>query len=285
MNSNKYIAEGAESKGTITKSYSISFNSDPKSGAIALNPGTFNNKYKVLLNNGIGVPENARSCCAFLSSSAIWNFDANVRDNNNRIYFKPNAIDAETFITIPQGYYGISELNAQISLQLQLGGFPTNTFFFSGDSATQKVIVNFGIDGTYLNFNPVDAEGLRIVLGFDERYSPATAPGVPSAAGGVDVADNVASFNSVNAFLINTNLVLQGLPTNALGTSTLGIVPIIESPNFLISYSPSVPIKIDCEHLIGGDYTDVTFELTNELLEPVVVLDSFSYTLTIEYTL
>ena len=279
MNRNKYLVE-SESKQLVQKSYSITFNS---AIATPLNASTFNNKYQVTLINGLGVPKKARSCEVALVQAQVWNYDANVRAPINRIYYKPNAVDPETFLTIPNGYYGLDEMNSQIRLQLQLGGENPDIFSLAGDSATQKIIVNFGADGVYLNFNPADS--LKNILGFDSRYSPATAPGTPAVNGGLDVADNVAAFNSVNAFLIECgSIVNDGININAIGTSIVGQVPITAPPNSLISYSPNQTVWVDCEHLIGANRSDIQFTLKNELLQDVSVLDAFNWTVTIRWT-
>ena len=279
MNTNKYLESKSDTKGWVQKSYSITFNS---ALATPLNPDGFNNRYKVTLNNGIGVPLNARSCEVALVGANIWNYDANIKPPNNKLYYKPNAIDAEKFITIPAGYYGLNELNSQIRLQLQLAGDDTTIFQFAGDTATQKVFVTYGVAGAYLNFNPVDS--LKGILGFNSRYSPATAPGVPAIAGSIDLADNIAQFNSVNQFLIEIgSIVNDGINVNQIGTSIVGQVPIIAPPNSLIAYSPNIAIWVDCPHLIGANRTDIQFTLKNELLGDVSVLDSFSFTLTIRW--
>lgn len=279
MNTNKYLEEKTDSKGWIQKSYSITFNS---ALAVPLNPDEFNNSYKVTLNNGIGVSNNAKSCEVALVGANIWNFDANIKPPNNRLYYKPNVVDPQTFITIPAGYYGLNDLNSQIRLQLQLAGDDPTIFQFSGDSATQKVVVSFGIDGAYLDFNPIDS--LKEILGFNARYSPVTAPVTPAAAGDIDIADNIAAFNSVNQFLIEIgSIVNDGININQLGTSIVGQVPIIAPPNSLIAYSPNIAIWVDCPHLIGANRTDIQFTLKNELLQDVTVLDDFSFTLTVRW--
>ena len=281
MNSNKYgNLKGIEQKeGLVTKSYSINFNS---ALATPLDPDGFNNKYKVVLNNGIGVPKNAKSCRVYVAQASVWNFDANVRAPVNKIYFKPNAIDPETSIEIPDGYYGLTELNSQIRLQLQLGGHPTDIFSFSGDTATQQIVINFGLDGVYLNFTPDDS--IYEILGMNQRYSPITAPATPASAGDIDLGNSVAQFNSVNSFtVVCGSIVNEGVPINAIGTSILGIIPVTSPPNSIITYSPEQAIKIECDHLIGSNQTDIVWELRNELLQDVQVLDPFNFTITVEW--
>jgi len=277
---NHYLKAGKKQEGLVTKSYSITFNS---ALASPLDASGDNNSYQVNLDQGIGVPLNAKSCEVALVAAQVWNYDANIEPPNNVIHYKPNAIDPEVSITIPEGYYGVDELNSQVRLQLNLAGQPTDLFSFTGDVATQKIIVNFGLDGVYLNFNPIDS--IRGILGFNARYSPATAPGVPATAGSVDLADNVAAFNSVNAFLIECgSIVNDGININQIGTSIVGQIPITASPNSLISYSPEQAIWIDSEHLIGANRTDIRFTLKNELLQNVKVLDAFNFTLSIRWT-
>ena len=266
---------------TTTKSYSISFSS---ALATPLDPNGFNNTYQTTLNQGLGVPANSKSCEVALVAAQIKNFDQNIRAPINKIYFKPNAIDPETSMVIPSGYYGLNELNQQVRLQLQVLGMPTDLFQFSGDTATQIAFVTYGLAGVYLNFNPADS--IKEILGVDSRYSPITAPGVPATLGSVDIFDSIAQFDSVNAFLIICNSIAEnGIPINALGTSVLGSVPVDVAPNNLISYSPEQAIWINAPHFIGSSRTDIRFSLVNELLEDVAVIEPFNFVVTIKWTI
>jgi hypothetical protein len=286
MNSNKYEATDF-GKFPVSRSYSITFNSQL---AEALDSDGFNNKYSQRLNAGLGAPSHAKTCKVGMISAQVWNFTQNIRSPVNKIYFAytVSAVPVSlTSISIPSGYYGISELNQQIEIQLQLGGHPTNLFSFSGDSATQKIIANFNGDLTitdiYLDFTSSDS--LFNILGIDQRFSPVTAPGTPAQPGDIDLFDNVAQFNAVNAFYIQMpSLIREGIPIGVIGSSVIGQVPTIARPNSLISYSPENIIWIDAEHLIGANITDIFFEITNELLESVVVLDPFNITITIEWS-
>jgi hypothetical protein len=277
MNRNKFLDLTVDEKTTVTKSYSITFNS---ALAVPLNQDTFNNKFQVTLNNGIGVPPTAKSCRVGLVEANIWNFDSNIKAPVNKIYFEYDG-NPEASITIPDGYYGITELNEQIKLQLNLGGFPTDLWTFSGDQATQKVVVNFNATNIRLNFNPDDS--LFNILGMFQRYSPATGF---AQAGEVDLGDEVARFNSVNNFLIESgSIVNDGIPIGAVGTSIVGKVGITAPPNSLISYSPNQVIWVNCDHLIGSNRTDITWTLKNELLQDVTVIDDFDWTITVEWTI
>lgn len=268
---------------SVEKSYSIIFNSN-STISTPLNPETFNNEYAVNLNNLISVPSTATSCKVGIISGNVWNYDANIRefpvlDSNNKFYFKPDAGTAFVEMTIPQGYYGLSDLNTQIAIQLQLLGYDNDLFSLTGDSATQKVIINFSKAGTQIDF--IQPNTIKNIVGFDSRLSPPAL----STAGQIDVGDSVAQFNSVNSFLISCNaLVGQGLPVNTVGRSILASIPVTSPPNSLVNYNPNQVAWIENSDLIGNPRSDIQFSLLNELLEPVFVLDDFSFTVTIKWT-
>lgn len=277
MIQNKYLKHKDDDK-LIEKSYSITFNS---ALAIPLNADTFNNQYKVTLFNGLGVPSNAKTCSVACVAASVWNYDQNISEPNNKIYFSYEGGGPQT-IAISPGYYSIDDLNAQVRLQLNLGGYPTDLFSFSADNATQKVIVNFNAADMYLDFTPLDS--IWEILGSDNTYIPTTAPGIPAQIGDVFLMSNVAAFNSVNQFLIECGSICNdGLPTNQIGTSVIAQIGITAAPNSLINYDPSQAIYIDTPHLIGSNRSDIVFSLKNEKLEDVFVIDSYSWTITIKW--
>ena len=279
MDFNKYSSSERKDSYPVRRSYSIMFNSDPRISS-ALNADGFNNRFRTVLNSGLGAPANAKTCRIALTQANVWNYDENLREPNTRLYFEYDG-NPQAFITLPSGYYGLAEFNDQVSLQLNLGGYPTDLFNFSGDTTQQKVVVTFNYANSRLDFTPADSLQVRSILGFNARLSPLAGP---AGVGDVDVADNIAKFNSVNNFLLRMPTLLKdGIPVGAVGSSILASIPVTSPPNSLITYTPAFPSWIDCMHLIGSDITDILFELTNELLEPVAVLDSYNFILTVEW--
>ena len=263
----------------VEKSYSLILNSNP-SIATALNPTTYNNEYSITLNNAITVPPYAKSCQVGLVSANIWNYDLNISaTTGNLLYYIPNAIDGQQVLTIPDGYYGLADLNNQISLQLQIAGYPSDLFSLVGDAATQRVVITFNYANTQINFVPADS--IRFIVGFDARNSPAGL----SVAGSIDIGDSIAQFNSINAFLISCSALCDdGININSLGRSIIGSVDILSSPNSLINYSPNQVLWIETPNLIGTIRSEIEFTLLNELLQPVTVLDPFQFAVTIKWT-
>lgn len=277
MDSNKYGSETKADKALVKQTYSILFNSDP-AVAEPLNPLTFNNRYNVVLNDGIGVPKHAKGIRVAMTQSSYWNFDLNIKEGENKIYFEYDG-NPQTSITITPGYYGLEDLKSSISLELNLAGEPTDLFTLTADAPSQKVIINFNAINIRLDFTQPDT--LREIIGFDSRLSPTIGF---AQAGEVDLGDNIAKFNSFNLILISMpTLLKQGIPVNAVGKAILGSIPITAKPNSLITYSPSYPIWSDANHLAGSNITNIIFESTNENLQPLYVVDSYSFILSIEY--
>lgn len=255
----------------------IIFNSNA-SISTPLNPTTFNNEYAITLNNAISVPVEAKNCYVGLIAANVWNFDTNIREPNNKFYFTPNLIDPLEQLTIPPGYYGLSDLNSQISIQLQLAGFPGDLFNLQGDAATQKVIIQFSTADTQIDFTLTDT--IREIVGFDSRLSPLA----PSTVDELDVSDNIAQFNSVNEFLISCPaLVDDGIPINVIGNGILGSIAVTSPPNSLIVYNPNQVKYVSVPGLIGNKRSEIQFTLLNELLEDVTVLDPFTFTVRIRW--
>ncbi len=61
-------------------------------------------------------------------------------------------------------------------------------------------------------------------------------------------------------------------------------MPINVAPGSQISYSPQNVVWFDAKDLIGQPKTNLQFRLLDQNLRPVIVVDPFSFTLTIKYS-
>ena len=225
--------------------------------------------FTVQLDEPIGIPREAVEAELSVTSAQIWWTVSNisVKFNNNKLYLYSDWIPAPAgspnwVITLPDGLYSVITLNTAIAREISNLGLPSNLVVIGGDDATQKIVVTFNGGGnkTYFDFTPADT--FRDILGFDAREVPALAN--QSTDGYTELGDNLATFNTIDSFLINTDLISSGIPTNNNLSGTIAKVVIDEKPGALITFDPFNPSVVSARELIGRTKNAFTFRLTDQ---------------------
>lgn len=262
----------------LTQSIPCIFNSDPTAGAE--NVSADGSTFQITLHDPIMIPKGCVDCKAGVVSAAIWNTSFNIAAaySNNQFEFTTTVAPAGTYTwTIPDGLYSVAGLNGYLSAQFVNTGLPANLITISGDMATQKSIITFLTSGDSIDFTI--ANTIREVLGFNAAV--VTAP----SANYSFYSDNTAQFNRINSFIISSNLVSQGIPVNSNTQGIIATIPINVPPGSQIAYSPQNTVWFSAKELIGQNKLNMRFSLLDQNLRPVEVVDPFSFTLVIEYTI
>lgn len=237
---------------------------------------TTKDRFRVTLSPPIRVPPRARNCYVKCLSATIWNSSPNIVSGvNNLLRIRPINTDPWTNILIPTGQYSIGDLNSAISRELSNAGLSATLIAIAGDSATQKVQVTFETSDVQLDFSQVPDVSLREILGFNAVI----VTGSPT----VQLAPNIAQFNTINAFRIHSDIIDYGINVNGTQDDTLIFVPILASPGSQIVYSPFVPTPLSAHKLIGDQLQQVNVRVTDERNDPVILLEDFSVLLEISY--
>ena len=195
-----------------------------------------------------------------MTQASIWNISCNISASfgNNRFNFVSSEVSYA--LTIPDGLYSLSGLNAYFATQFVNLGFPSNLIIISGDDATQKTILTFLNPGDQVDFTR--SNSVRVILGFD--YSLIVSP----SARFNEFSDEPANFNRVNSYLIRSNLVSQGIPVNSIGQGIIAQIPITVAPGSQINFSPQNPIPVDASELVGIGKNVFQFSLLDQNLRP-----------------
>jgi hypothetical protein len=239
----------------IEKQLSYIFSSDPSNGAQNVSPD--GSSFSVQLNQPVAIPAEAIYATLEVQSATVWwtipSISAALRNNKLYIYSEwlaadgaipPNYPNYE--ITIADGLYGEEGLSAAIGRELIKQGLPSNLFTLTGDASTQRTIFTFNFDEpTVIDFTKLDT--FRETLGFNSRFVPV----VPREAGYSEYSDNVARFDQITSFLINTDLISDGIPVNNTSSGTIANVLINVPPGSLINYTPVISVKANADQLIG----------------------------------
>ena len=244
--------------------------SDPNQGAS--NVSKNGSRFTVKLEEAIEIPRLALNVTLSVEEATVWWSVPNIIFNeNDKLYVtgptQANpAINQTAVLIIPQGLYDAPGLNESIQNLLENAGFQTTSgipeiskpiFTISTDDATSKIVIRFEYPTVEIDFSQNQTP--REILGYEsEVYGPyILAPqNVP--------APSVAGFNTVNYFLIHSDLVQQGIRFNNNYNQTIAQVLIDVAPGSQIVSKPFNPAKSNCSRLAGSRIDRFNIWLTDD---------------------
>ncbi len=248
------------------------FSSNSANGALNVSPN--GSSFDVRLDNPITIPRHAVYANISVPVARIWWTVPNISPElgNNLLYLTTNWQDGVNpppagspnfVITIPKGLYSVPGLQNAISRELVNKGLPSKLISLSGDDATQKIIITYNTDAYTARIDFTQANTLRSILGFNSRLSPLAAA---ATDGQSDLSDIPATFNTIDSFLISTNLISNGIPVNSFGSGIISNVSISSEikVGYQIVYEPMNPLTADCSELIGKSRNFFSFQLTDQ---------------------
>lgn len=251
----------------IQKEFSMIISSDTDNGAI--NKSSDGSRFEIQLENGLEIPKGAHNITVQVENATIWNSVPNIITNvNDQIVINGlTAADVEATytITFPQGLYNLSQLNASLEYQLRDAGGkydPLPMVNFTADEATNKVEMHVNYDGVQVDFTTSRTIGQ--MLGFNSALY-----GDYADAPDTILANNVATLNNIDYFLIHSDLTNLGMRVNNKYYQTIAQVLIDVAPGSQIISQPNHPPRIECPHLAGNTRSHIRFWLTNHQNEAV----------------
>jgi len=260
------------------------FSSDKTIGA--QNRDLNGSRFQVRLNKPISVPPTAMDVSIECIAANIWYTSPNVAAEyeNNRLHLVYNS--TPVVITIEDGLYDSASLDALVQRAIQKIPIPGGTGNFASSSikifenpATQRIVIELaaglGID-TALGLGK---NNIASTLGF-------TVDVVATVTGETFEADRVAKLNRINAYLLHTDLVQDGISINSTYDSILTEIQLTTGVGGLINYRPFIPYKVSGKHLKYGNKDLLTFYLTDEQNRPIDTFgENYSFTIVIKYKL
>jgi len=250
----------------IPREENLLISSDPANGAV--NVSADGSYFEVqFTDGGLTLPREAVNVQVSVQEATVWWTVPNIITGvNDKMYITgPDSLDVLTayVITIPQGLYDLSGLNEAIARELEQAGAkidPDPLISLSPDEATSKVQMRFNYATVSVDFTPNNTP--RLILGFDAQvYTP--IPDNPV------LAPNTALFNTVNYFLLHSDLVSRGIRFNSNYNQTIAQILIDVSPGSQIVSKPFNPPKVNANELNGTTRTVLRFWLTDDENRPV----------------
>jgi hypothetical protein len=159
-------------------------------------------------------------------------------------------------ITISQGLYDLNGINQAILRELENAG-ASPLINFTPDEPTSRVEMRVNYNTVIVDFTYPDTP--RDIFGFNNAiYGPYTT--VPLNI----IAPNVAGFNTVNYFLIHSDLTNKGIRFNNNYNQTIAQVLIDVSPGAQIISRPFNPARIPVGELVGAKRNNIRMWLTDD---------------------
>ena len=246
---------------------SVIASSDSTAGAI--NVSADGSQFGIQLEEALRIPQNAVNVTIDVEESTIWWVVPNIITGvNDKFYVTaPDTLDVSTafVLTIPQGLYDLSGLNQAIARELENAGAkidPSPVVSLAPDDATQKVELRTNYVAVSVDFTPADT--MRDIIGFNSQV---VGPFITAPI--TTIADNTAAFNTVNSFLIHSDLTNRGIRFNNTYNQTIAQVLIDVPPGSQIVSSPRNPARVNAFELAGASRTNLRFWLTDDQNRPV----------------
>lgn len=249
---------------SISKEFDLLVTSDPSQGALNVLEG--GGEFSVRLLSPIDIPDDARNVKLQASQVLVWNNFVNIKTGiNDKIQiYGPDKDDVDTMfdITIQQGSYDLSTISNDILAELSVKGAkvePTPLLSFQADIATGKVEITFNYSSVYIEMRGWNT--FHQILGLaKDIYRVPEGVSVPY----LFLAPNLANFASLQYILVHSDITTEGLPINGIFNATIcQLLPDAPSGS-LIVFSPTKPLKIDCNNLIGTKLEEFSIWITDE---------------------
>ena len=236
----------------MTTDFSIPLILSSSTASGAYNVSSGNDKFDTRIESDVIIPSNAKQITVEVQSASIWYTPYNISAElaNNKLYLDVSG-DAVYTITLDDGLYELSSLAHAVDVSLVNQGLATGLVTFTADLATQRIVINYSVAG--LRFDFTRANTCRTILGFANAVVPvAYTTAVTSVYG-----TSTAQFNSVDHFLIHSDIVSGGITINGVYSNVIARVLINARPGNLIAYQPVEPTRVPASNLAGTNITRI----------------------------
>ena len=225
----------------IQNQFDLLVSSNPSLGA--KNVSSDGSTFQIQVPGGLNIPSNAFNVQTQVVSADLWHNSFNIKDDKNTITI--NSTD----YTVPAGLYDGNTIgDAILSLTDKITSIEPN-------EATGKMEIVFADTAT------IDLKDTGIIMGFSSV--------ITGNKDDIFISDIEPSFNSINYWLIQSDIIDTGIPIN--GTSIGIIAKIISdaSPNKQVLYEPTNPALISSNSLSGSSKSIFNFSLLDDKLNKV----------------
>ncbi len=262
--------------------YEIPIIATSSEAAGAVNITNNGSSFEILLADPIIMPDNLSNCSVQVDEATVWWTIPNISAalGNNLVYVSYSG--APHTLTIPDGLYSITDLSSAIDREFLAATGVAGVISLAPDNATQKVTIAISPGGVATQIDFTQANTIRDIIGFNSQL----VPPAPTAVTYSQLGDNVAAFNSIEFFLLHSDIVGQGIRVNEVFTQTIAQILIDVPPGSQIVSREYNPPKSDALGLQGTTIDRIRFWLTDQNNNLVDTHgEHFSCRIVIKYTL
>jgi hypothetical protein len=233
----------------------IIVDSDVANGAI--NKSADGSEFEIQLEDPIQIPGSATSANVSVQEASIWWVIPNIITGVNDAFSIDDGVTGPFNVVVDQGLYDLSALQQSTESAVIAAGGPSGMFTFIADNATQKVVIRVNLIGVSIDFTGLTT--FRDILGFNSQVLGPTVVSTTDFQG-----DNIAAFNTIDFFLIHSDLVSRGIRVNNVYDQVIAQVLIDTAPGSQIISTPFNPPKSPAWELIGATRNRIRFWLTDQ---------------------
>jgi hypothetical protein len=248
----------------LLKHFDILVSNNPAIGAqrVSDDGATFT----IRVDGGLGVPDTAKNVNVSVINADLWNNSPNVVEGKNTIEFKTNSVDPWKSVDIPPGLYDGSSIGDAILDALRGHpelpddlGITIEPVEASGVMKITFTIVENSIGFFAYSILRFKFNEVGVLLGFPNEITAAP----------VLTSQTEPRFNTLNYWLIQSDIVPQGIPVNGQYDAILAKITSDVESNFQVLYEPINPGMVPAQHLAGSAKSTYIFSLINDSFRPV----------------
>ena len=255
----------------IPRELSVILDSNPATGAIERTAD--GSGFTVQLNEPLMIPSNAINPTIDVEESAIWYstpnvYSGGVKKNNGFRIRNLNVGPTNYDLIIPAGLYSVLTIQdaMNFAVQQELGISEDVIELRSNDSLGRvELILDSGWEIEFVE----PGGSLSGILGFQFNLT--------YTSGIVNIGQTTPKINSVNFYLIQCDLVADGIRFNNTYRQIIETVLIDVPPRDLIITRPFNPPTIDASMLAGNPRTKIRVQLLTDNLEPAATDGEYYY--------
>ena len=254
------------------------FSSDPDNGAY--NISATGNRFSVSFNPPLSFDNNATRLRLELLETELYYTNPNVNSTNNRLTITTHDINGVSMIynvVVPTGLYELTALNTAIKNILVVAGANPNLISFVSNNSKSRVVMTL-IGDTRVDFS--EQFSIGYLFGFlPQPYAPIGPSSIDRKT--VYEAPNSAHLNNINFFVLNSNIVNNGLMFNGSARQAIGRILITAEPSGQIVSTPISPYSIDITSLKYSSFSNLSFWMTDDTNNDISTSEPFSFRLRI----
>jgi hypothetical protein len=134
-------------------------------------------------------------------------YNISVAQGNNQFRYSPNAGVNWYTVTVPDGNYGIDDLNTELQELISANGHAVDKIVFSGDYNSMRVDLEILEVAWRVDFQDANSNNFRNILGFNSALYSGAVNTIFRAENRANITNNIDSI-SINCSIVDTGSIL-----------------------------------------------------------------------------